>query len=390
MKKRHSIHLLLVAAALLLATAACTKDELADGNRLPEEEYYDKGYNLSADGRTYEVYNANGLLAWNKAVQGNLSLNCTLTDNIDLTGKEWTPIGIDFYNQYIGTFDGKNHTITGLTVTGSDRYAGLFGNIGVEGTVKNVVLEGVQITSDNSSCFVGGVVGLSYGTVENCSVSGSVSSSNSGSRSGSDVGGVVGYQEGGFISGCSSSATVKGTVLAGGVAGGTDTGATLTGCYATGSVTLESNGPDTYYAGNVVGRNRGVSTLIACYTTGSVTGSGSGTIYVGGITGFTDGSMTACYHAKGTVSVSGPDGTIGGVTGRKCNALYAPVITACYWGSNPDAGVGCNQSDTTGGTTKVDGANVKWADAVAQMNAALSGSGWRYELTGALPTLKKQ
>ena len=108
-------------------------------------------------------------------------------------------------------------------MTGSDQYAGLFGRIGSGGTVKNVVLEGVQITSDNSLGSVGGVAGYSYGNIEYCSVSGSVSVSGI-----SDVGGVVGYQVGGSITGCSSSATVKGTQRAGGVAGATNSGAILT------------------------------------------------------------------------------------------------------------------------------------------------------------------
>ena len=173
-----------------------------------------------------------------------------------------------------GTFNGGGHTITGLTVTTSDQYAGLFGYIGSGGTVKGVTLEGVQIATTHSVGDAGGVAGCSYGNIENCSVSGSVS----GSGSSSDVGGVVGCQIGGSITGCSSSATVKGTQRAGGVAGATNSGAILTACYATGSVTLVSNG--TGYAGGVVGNNNGTSTLQACYAWGSVTGSGSGTIYV--------------------------------------------------------------------------------------------------------------
>ena len=342
---------------------------------------YDKGYNLSADGRTYEVYNANGLLAWNKAVQGNLSLNCTLTDDIDLTGKEWTPIG-DYDNRYTGTFDGGNHTITGLTVTGSDQYVGLFGHIGSGGTVKDVTLEEVKIESNNDMSAVGGVAGRSYGTLENCSVSGSVSGSGI-------AGGVVGYQSGGFLTGCSSSATVNAGGVAGGVAGLTDSGATLTACYATGDVTLESINSGGNFVGGVVGSNTSC-TLKACYAWGSVTGSGSGTIYVGGVTGTNDeGTLTACYHANGTVS--GPAGTTGGVTGRNYKFFNDPVITACYWGSNPDTGIGYNEGgSTTIETTKV--TDDDWSGAVAQMNTALqsAGSEWRYELTGALPTLKKQ
>ena len=344
----------------------------------------DPGYTVSEDGNTYEVYNADGLLAWNKAVQGNLSLNCTLTDDINLTGKEWTPIG-DYDNRYTGTFDGGGHTITGLTVTTSDQYAGLFGRIGSGGKVKDVTLEEVKIESNNDMSAVGGVAGRSYGTLENCSVSGSVS----GSGNNGTAGGVVGYQSGGSLTGCSSSATVNAGGVAGGMAGLTDSGATLTACYATGDVTLESINSGGNFVGGVVGSNTSC-TLKACYAWGSVTGSGSGTIYVGGVTGTNDeGTLTACYHANETVS--GPAGTTGGVTGRNYKFFNDPVITACYWGSNPDTGIGYNEGgSTTIETTKVtDG---YWLDAVAQMNAALqsAGSEWQYELTGALPTLKEQ
>ena len=280
----------------------------------------------------------------------------------------------------------RHKTITGLTVTGSDQYAGLFGRIGSGGTVKNVVLEGVQITSDNSLGSVGGVAGYSYGNIEYCSVSGSVSVSGI-----SDVGGVVGYQVGGSITGCSSSATVKGTQRAGGMAGVTNSGASLTGCYATGDVTVENDGTDTYFAGGVVGSNGSSCTLKACYAWGSVTGSGSGTVYTGGVTGSNDlGTLTACYHAKGTVK--GSDGATGGVAGRNYKGLmpYGGIITACYWGGNgQEQGIGEDQVGT-GGTTMVTDSN--WSGAKDAMNDALqsAGSEWQYELTGALPTLKKQ
>ena len=345
----------------------------------------DPGYTVSEDGKTYTVTTADGLLAWNEAARNDLSINCTLTKDIDLTGKEWTPIGTSG-NSYTGTFDGNGKTITGLKITGSNDYAGLFGFIGSGGTVKNVVLEDVQITSDNSSGLAGGVAGYSWGNIENCSVSGSVSSN-------STAGGVVGTQLGGSITGCSSSATVKGTQKAGGMAGATNGGASLTGCYATGEVTLESSGSDNYFAGGVVGNNGGISTLTACYATGSVSGSGSGTIYVGGVTGENLAStLTACYHANGTVSGTG-SGTIytGGVAGRNyyISTSLPATITACYWGSNGQTqGIGYNQTGT-GGTTQVDG---DWQNAVTQMNAALSGKGWQYELKdgNSLPTLKKE
>ena len=337
-----------------------------------------KGYTDDGQGN-YTVTTADGLMNVAELVNGGKTdINITLDTDLDLTGKEWTPIG-NYEKQYTGTFNGGGHTITGLTVTGSDQYVGLFGHIGSGGTVKDVTLEEVKIESNNDMSAVGGVAGRSYGTLENCSVSGSVSGSGI-------AGGVVGYQSDGFLTGCSSSATVNAGGVAGGVAGLTDSGATLTACYATGDVTLESINSGGNFVGGVVGSNTSC-TLKACYAWGSVTGSGSGTIYVGGVTGTNDeGTLTACYHANGTVS--GPAGTTGGVAGRNYKFFNDPVITACYWGSNPDTGIGYNEGgSTTIETTKVTDGD--WLDAVAQMNTALNESGWQYELTGELPTLKK-
>ena len=343
----------------------------------------DKGYTDDGQGN-YTVTSAEGLKNIAKLVneEWKLGINITLTADIDLKGIDWTPIGKDDNKAYTGTFDGNGKTITGLTVTGSYKYAGLFGDIDENGTVKNVVLEGVQITSDNSSGYAGGVAGDSWGTIENCSVSGSVSGT-------TFAGGVVGSQRGGSITGCNSSATVKGVIFAGGITGETNSGASLTGCYATRDVTVENDGTNNSHAGGVVGYNGG-GTLTACYATGSVTGSGSGTIYVGGVTGSNNfGILTACYHAK--EDVSGPTGTTGGVAGRnfKGSMSGGGIITACYWGDNgQEQGIGEDQVGT-GGTTQVDG---DWTDAMKAMNAALSGTGWQYVPgSGDAPlTLRKQ
>ena len=304
-----------------------------------------KGYIIEDDG-SYTVYNANGLLAWNEAAQKDVLINCTLTADIDLTGKDWMPIGTS--NSYSGTFDGGGHTITGLTVTTNDEYAGLFGRLGKAGTVKNVVMEGVQITSNHGSGLAGGVVGYSVGTIENCSVSGSVSGT-------VYVGGVVGAQWGGSITGCSSSATVKGMVDVGGVAGQTNVDVTLTACYATGDVTLEIDPIKNISGGGLVGFNGG-SGVLACYATGNVTSTGSSTgkVHIGGFLG--DNYTT---------------------------------VTACYWKNNHEQGIGYNNKVTE--ATKVDGSVVTWQKAVDAMNTALqnAGSEWRYELNGALPTLRK-
>ena len=354
----------------------------ADGSKVTASRVLEApGYEV-VDG-TYIVYTAKGLQAWAEAVKSTPSTSCTLAADIDMTG-EWTPIGTDYRNSYTGTFDGGNHTITGLTVKGSDENAGLFGYIGSNGMVKNVVLKHVQIASDYQNAYVGGVAGNNDGAIENCSVSGSVSSRHT-------AGGVVGQQFGGSITLCGSSATVKGTGEVGGVAGKTDNSATLTACYATGNVTFERASTINTFAGGVVGFNGTGSILTACYATGNVTGTGTGTgsCYVGGVTGDNaSGTLTACYHATGTVS--GPDGATGGVTGRNFNASVGiPVITACYWQNDQAQGIGDNQAGTGETTLVVDG---NWTEAMNAMNNALSGTSWKYVSgSGNEPlTLQKQ
>ena len=313
----------------------------------------DLGYTIESDG-SYTVTSADGLMNIAELVNGGKSdINITLDTDIDLTGKDWTPIGTDYDNSYKGTFDGGGHTITGLTFTTNDEYAGLFGYLNRAGTVKNVVMEGVQITSNQIyGGSIGGVVGYSWGTIENCSVSGSVSGT-------VYVGGVVGVQIGGSITGCSSSATVKGMVDVGGVAGQTNSSATLTACYATGNVTLEIAPKKNIAGGGLVGMNAGSRGLLACYATGNVTSTGSSTGQV---------------H-------------IGGFLGNNYT-----TVTACYWKNNHEQGIGYKKAGTVTEVTEVDGTGVTWQKAVDAMNTALqnAGSKWRYELNGALPTLRKQ
>ena len=309
----------------------------------------DLGYTIESNG-SYTVYNADGLMNIAELVNGGKSdINITLDTNIDLTGKDWTPIGTDYDNSYTGTFDGGGHTITGLTITTKDQFVGLFGYLNRAGTVKNVVMEGIQKTSNHMFGCTGGVVGYSWGTIENCSVSGSVSGTDC-------VGGVVGSQKAGSIIGCSSSATVKGTHYVGGVAG--EKWGTMIACYATGNVTLEIGSPKNLSGGGVVGLNGG-SRVLACYAIGNVNskGSSTGNVHIGGLFGDN----------------------------------YT-VVTACYWKNNQEQGIGRNQHNTAPEATKVDGTSVTWQKAVDAMNTALqnAGSEWRYELTGALPTLRKQ
>ena len=305
----------------------------------------DLGYTIESNG-SYTVTSADGLMNVAKLVNGGKTdINITLDTDIDLTGKNWTPIGTNYEKRYKGTFDGRGHTIKGLTVTTNDQFVGLFGYLDKAGTVKNVVMEGIQITSNHvlMSGNTGGVVGYSWGTIENCSVSGSVSGTKC-------VGGVVGAQKAGSITGCSSSATVKGTVDVGGVAG--EKWGSMTACYATGNVTLEIDSPKDLSGGGLVGFNGG-SGVLACYATGNVTSTGSstGNVHIFGLLG--DNYTT---------------------------------VTACYWKNNQERGY-----KTAPESTKVDGTYVTWQNAVDAMNRALqnAGSKWRYELNGALPTLRK-
>ena len=333
-----------------LTLEGCTIGDWTDGGG--ESGAAELGYIYDSNTKTYTVYNADGLLAWNEAAQKDRSINCTLTADIDLTGKDWSPIGTNFYNSYTGTFDGGGHTIMGLTVTTNDQYVGLFGRLGKAGTVKNVVMEGIQITCNHRLGYAGGVAGFSWGgTIENCSVSGSVSGTIC-------AGGVVGIQWEASITGCSSSATVKGMVQVGGVAGETNSGATMAACYATGNVTIEIDPINNILGGGLVGFNAG-SSVLACYATGNVTrtGSGTGNVHIGGFLG---GNYT--------------------------------TVTACYWKTNHEQGIGYNKEGIAPEATNVDGTNVTWQKAVDAMNTALqnAGSEWRYELNGALPTLRKQ
>ena len=311
----------------------------------------DLGYTIESNG-SYTVTSADGLMNIAELVNGGKSdINITLGKNIDLTGKGWTPIGTNYEKRYKGTFDGRGHTIKGLTVTTNDQFVGLFGYLDRAGTVKNVVMENIQITSNHvlMSGNTGGVVGYSWGTIENCSVSGSVSGTNC-------VGGVVGSQKAGSIIGCSSSAIVKGTRYVGGVAG--EKQGTMTACYATGDVTLKIDSPQNLYVGGLVGFS-GNARVLACYAIGNVN---------------SEGRNTGNVH-------------IGGLFGENYT-----VVTACYWKNNHEQGIGSNQHSTVPEATKVDGTDVTWQKAVEGMNTALknAGSEWRYEFNGTLPTLRKQ
>ena len=340
----------------------------------------DPGYTIEGDG-SYTVTTADGLKNVAKLVneEGKTDINITLDTDLTLTG-EWTPIGTES-QPYTGTFDGGNHTITGLKIdqSGTDN-VGLIGRLGSGGKVQDVTLTEVNVTGGT---YVGGIAGQTDGTVENCSVNGTVTGQN-------QTGGIVGRNFS-TISGCSAEGTVTGNTNVGGISGlcvpnydtgtGSLIGSTIEGCHSTAAVSGISS------VGGVVGNLGNGCSLMACYSTGNVTATITyGHANVGGVVGINgQGTVTACYHATGEITSSVGD-RIGGIAG--CNDQG--TFTACYWENNQEQGTGFNNGKDD--THKVDGTDVAWQTAVVAMNTALqsAGSEWRYELTGALPTLKKE
>lgn len=126
----------------------------------------DLGYIYDSNTNTYTVYNADGLLAWNKAIQEDESINCTLTADIDLTGREWTCL--DTWPGYSGVFNGQGHRITGLNFSAA-RF-GLFYFLNVSGVIKNLQL--IDVNLDGSSGGAAGMVDRNHGQIIACSVTG--------------------------------------------------------------------------------------------------------------------------------------------------------------------------------------------------------------------------
>lgn len=312
------------------------------------------GYTVSEDGNTYTVYTADGLMAWAEAAQGNLSLNCTLTHDIDLSGTEWEPVG-ERNNVYTGTFDGNGHTIRNMAITkenlsfGDD--CGMFGRVGTNATIQDLTLEDVRLDVDADDVSIGALAGSNQGIISNCRVSGNISVTNN--KMGF-VGGVVGRMESGVIQYCHSSASIQG--------GNSD------------------------YVGGVLGGEFLTKTVIkGCSFSGSVTGGNT----VGGIAGYCRffADMTGCYSVG---ELSSAVYNTGGITGY---LQFAGVAGSCYWYGFDGESVGrCNETDPFSGAYKIDGTTHTWQTATEAMNTALGAdSEYIWETTDAdtPPTLVK-
>jgi len=151
-----------------LTLEGCTIGSWADGGG-ESGAAEDLGYIYDSNTNTYTVYNADGLLAWNKAIQEDESINCTLTADIDLTGKKWTRL--DTWPGYSGVFNGQGHRITGLNFSAAS--FGLFYFLNVSGVIKNLQL--IDVNLDGSSGGAAGMVDRNHGQIIACSVTGKIS-----------------------------------------------------------------------------------------------------------------------------------------------------------------------------------------------------------------------
>lgn len=338
-----------------LELAGCTIGGWADGgSESGNATDLGDGYTVSEDGNTYTVYTDDGLMAWAEAAQGNPSLNCTLTHDIDLSGTEWEPVG-DRNNVYTGTFDGNGHTISNLTITkenlsfGDD--CGMFGRVGTNATIKDLTLESVRLNVGADGIPIGALAGSNQGTISNCKVSGNISVTNNEMQY---VGGIVGWMESGVIQYCHSSASIQ--------------------------------GGNSEYVGGVLGGEYITATVIkGCSFSGSVTGNR----FVGGIVGYCRSfdKKTACYS---TGSLSSTGGFAGGIVGA---LQFTSEANACYWSNFDGEGVGYGYNSSEGtGLYKVDGTTHTWQTATEVMNTALGAdSEYIWETTDAdtPPTLVK-
>ena len=252
-----------------------------------------------------EVNNNYGFNSWAKLMDDITINENVLNDDGSLNGngsdlEPWTPIN-NPYSPYTGTFDGDNHKISGLYVNSADSFVGLFGNVGTNGTIKNVGIEDSYFSSTWFSANVGSVCGKNNGgTIENCYNTGAVSNTGSSSY----AGGVCGQNFNGTIKNSYNTGTVSNignSSYAGGVCGDNYYG-TIENSYNTGAVSNTGTSP---YVGGVCGYNR--NKIENSYNTGIVTAKDTGLFAnVGGVCGHSGSSatITSCYYLKGTAESS--------------------------------------------------------------------------------------
>lgn len=298
------------------------------------------------DNGTYHVRTAEGLTAWAKAANASpYNASCILENNIELTGENnWMPVCQSRDNPYTGTFDGNGKSISGLKINSTNESpVGFISRLGEGGTVKNLKVEGADMSSTNSDAYIGAVAGKNNGTISDCHVNNSA---------------------------------ISGKCQAGGVAG--SNWGKISYCHVSGdcSVKVESN----QYSGGIAGFNSTSGAITACYALCSL--GVTGFANVGGIFGSSAGSCTACYSR--CTLLDAPTSKAGGISGNASG-----TVTACYWANVPNATNKFEKSigDGTDITAEVDGSTVTWTGAAEKMNEALGADcGYHYEVNGSSQT----
>lgn len=348
LRKFGSILLVLALCLTMLpVTAGAEEPEAADGrDSRADTSWYKEGDSEFTISTAEELAELAQLVNGGKDFSGK---TITLTADIDLKGtneNQWTPIGTND-TPFTGTFEGNNHTISGLHIDNSNtagNYYGLFGYV-KKGTVQNLTVSG-SVTA----VFAGGVVGWNDGgSVANCHNQAEVAT-NDQTFLDACVGGVVGWNEGGTVANCRNTGRVSHSIsqsYAGGVVGKNysridSAVSTVTNCRNAGPVTASKG-----YCGGVVGYNGSNGRVANCCNTGPVTGNGG---YPGGVVGHNYiGTVASCCNT-GPVTSSGSCGGVVGwnAGGTAANCYNANPVTSS--GSSPYVGGVVGRNNTTGGT----------------------------------------
>ena len=301
-----------------------------------------------------------------------LNKNYVLANDVDATGTaNWNagagfvPIG-DGGSSFVGTFDGQNHSIAGLTIASAAARVGLFGVN--HGTIENVNVTNANIHATGNSQFVGILAGGNTGTITNTSVTGSVGNSATASIQSAigAYGGLVGLNDtGGTISRSYATAAVHvagprtGYLDGGGLVG--QNRGTVRQSYADGAVTATYSSVEFTYLGGLVGWNLG-GRVEQSYATTSVTGNGAfGRL--GGLVGVNDGGTITQTFASGLITMTGPSSIAGGLL-----ATNNGTVSSSYW-----------DKDTTGQATSAAGTGLTTAQALQQSSYV----GWDFSANGA-------
>ena len=248
----------------------------------------------------YQIGTAAELAWFADAVQtGQTAISAKLTANINLNDKAWTTFGkydykLEGKSGFAGTLDGDRHIVSGLKST-----EGLVSCLSSAGTVKNLTVIGTV----SGSSHVGGIAATSSGTVENCLFDGTVTTSSSSAS----AGGIVGRaSKGNRIVNCVNTGDIKNTCTSysstlniGGIVGYTY--GTVENCYSTGNVSARTDRDTNKGIGGIAGQVYASAVLRNCYVTGAVTGPKAGISPVVNLV-VSGATVENCYylHAAGT------------------------------------------------------------------------------------------